>query len=327
MKTTYTFFSVLLLFTLGRAQNLNDGLRGFYTFTGFNNTDDTSGNDQHGTLHGAATVLDNFVLTVPEDDVSYLELPHQLLDGAEDFTVSFQVSLGNIHTGTSDQLPVNAIVMGARDGMPNAFAITYRGITQQMQITIDDVGYLVDTELEQGVEYCIAVTRHDGMVRYYQDGEELGPGQYLPTPLGIAPGSLVVGQELDCVGGCFLWYQSMSGTLDYLRIYDRAIDPVEAPLLCREPEPTATATLPTDAVQLFPNPVRDGHLVLRANVPFARGTVRLYDLRGRTVLTTPVRHTAKSIHVGNLPSGTYLVQVATDAGIWAGKVLLLTPVP
>ena len=66
--------------------------------------------------------------------------------------------------------------------------------------------------------------------RFYINGQEVTGG--FPAPFwpdgdlvatSVYPGALLVGQEQDCHGGCFEYYQRLIGPIDDLRFYERVL--------------------------------------------------------------------------------------------------------
>lgn len=74
-------------------------------------------------------------------------------------------------------------------------------------------------------------------------------------------------------------------------------------------------------LEVFPNPTAAGFTV-RASAEFPVRSVRLFDLNGRRVLDVrDINTTSRFISRGNLPRGTYLLQVQFDEGSTTTKLL------
>ncbi len=75
-------------------------------------------------------------------------------------------------------------------------------------------------------------------------------------------------------------------------------------------------------LEVFPNPVSDGFTVRTAeNHPIR--SLRIMDINGRVVMNlTEVNATSRFVNRGNLPRGTYLLQLQSDEGTTARKLIL-----
>ncbi|OWY25400.1 T9SS C-terminal target domain-containing protein [Sphingobacteriales bacterium UPWRP_1] len=71
-------------------------------------------------------------------------------------------------------------------------------------------------------------------------------------------------------------------------------------------------------VALYPMPAKE---TLYLTMPYAQGTLSLYNMQGEHILTTPV--TAHSqLPVGNLPRGMYIAQIKTEHTQTSRKIIL-----
>ena len=65
------------------------------------------------------------------------------------------------------------------------------------------------------------------MGRLYIDGVLLYSRTNPVGSLNVPPGGLMLGQEQDCVGGCFDPTQAFDGLIDEVEIFNRALDALE----------------------------------------------------------------------------------------------------
>ncbi len=73
----------------------------------------------------------------------------------------------------------------------------------------------------------LAYTRAGSIGTFYIDGILVDARTTPADPLEVGPGGLLMGQEQDCLGGCFDPIQALHGAVDELTIYDRALDEFE----------------------------------------------------------------------------------------------------
>jgi hypothetical protein len=66
-------------------------------------------------------------------------------------------------------------------------------------------------------------TNTDGSVRIYKDGVLVYSNSLSAGTVLASPGSLVIGQEQDNVGGGFSEVQSFLGTIDEIKIYNSVL--------------------------------------------------------------------------------------------------------
>jgi len=78
--------------------------------------------------------------------------------------------------------------------------------------------------INDGAWHHIAFAREGSTVRLYIDGVLLDSGTFPVGSLDIRPGGMVLGQDQDCVGGCFDPNQAFDGLIDELEIFNRALE-------------------------------------------------------------------------------------------------------
>ncbi|MCF8250768.1 MAG: gliding motility-associated C-terminal domain-containing protein [Saprospiraceae bacterium] len=208
-------------------------LSAFYDFQG--DVLDQTGHGHHGILTGAATVEN--VLNIPADQQSAVVLPNELLHEVMDFTVACRVKFHAFQVSGAD--PINIIINGFSDN--NAFVIGYRKLANIVHLTFGGIGTDVplNTQLVENQWYCFVFTRSDGFGKIYIDGEIVGSAIPIEnSPLEID--ALVLGQDQDCLAGCFASNQSLNGQLDNLRIFQRVLSDEEVGSFCQTSSIKAT---------------------------------------------------------------------------------------
>ncbi len=232
-KIRIALLLVLTTFFLQAQNNLNQGLLAVYSFDGC--TEDLTASANDGILTGSATASD--ALQIPRDDTSALLLNGTFLNGLSDFSIAFQVTFTAFNTTGSPQTPLNTILSGANATQLKALVLAYDASENTFLITINGNTYEVPNVsfiLQQS--YCIQVIRRNNVVHLYINGVKTGAGATENSPLQITANTLVIGQDQDCLGGCFTDYQSLNGNLDNLRFYNRALSDTELSAYCTDPD-------------------------------------------------------------------------------------------
>ena len=214
----------------------------YYPFNG--DASDASGNEYHGVLSGPEPGEDRFgneagalVFQGTEDRI---DLPHEVLDGLRDVSVSLWLKTTN-----SGQ---QAVVSGANRSN-NEYLIYLPREEQFILFSHGRAGRLhhecaVNVEpMADGRWHHIVWVRNvtEGYSDFYVDGagrtnlcRDL---EY--RELAIEEGGLVLGQDQDRLGGGFAADQAFQGSLDDLWIYDRALTAAEVQALRGKVEPGA----------------------------------------------------------------------------------------
>jgi hypothetical protein len=205
-----------------------EGLEAFYNFEGDASDQSSAGND--ATLGGGATA--NGELVVGDNATDFLSVPSTVMDGLVDFTVTAWVRL-DVLRNQSRQL-----ISGANAQEDNALLFWYREQTDEWLVGINngDSAFMVDSTIEDMDWHHVALVRSGTSALLYLDGTQLGDAVTVAgDALDIDPGGLIFGQDQDEVGGGFDEGESWGGSVDNLRIYDRALSADEVALVFAEP--------------------------------------------------------------------------------------------
>ena len=208
-----------------------------------NANDDAGG--YHGTLTGKATfapgtVGQAFSLTTADDGI---RLPNQAVDGLSDIT--FVAWIKTTLAGV-------ALISGANSGADNEYLLllgeglaakrdtVWLGIKSKgsaQTLTLKTPG------INDGKFHHLAwVRRSDGENDLYLDRALVGTGNLPTGPLSIDANGLWLGQEQDCLGGCFDESQAFAGLIDEVGIYGRALFPAEIMAIYDAGKPALTPT-------------------------------------------------------------------------------------
>lgn len=204
------------------------GLEAFYSFEGDASDQSNAGND--ATLGGGATADGELVMG--DNDTDFLSVPSAVLDGLVDFTVAAWVRLDVLRNENRQ------LISGANAQEDNALLLWYREQTDEWLVGINsgDSAFAVDSTIEDMDWHHVALVRSGTSAVLYLDGAQLGDPVVVPgDALDVDPGGLIFGQDQDEVGGGFDAGESWAGSLDNLRIYNRALSQAEVALVAAEP--------------------------------------------------------------------------------------------
>jgi hypothetical protein len=200
------------------------GLVAEYLFNG--NANDESGNGNHGTLYGNASVAS--VLKIGDNIEDYMTVPHTVLNGLGDFTISLFIKLNTIHREGRD--PGHAIISCSRINEDNAFLLFHNFNLKAWEFSIEDSRQTLptDTTIFDKEWHSLIFMRNGTNGFLYTDGKALYT--YVGgITLNIGAGGIIIGQEQDLVSDTVYLEQSQSlaGEIDNLRIYNRALSDKE----------------------------------------------------------------------------------------------------
>ena len=304
----------------GMAQvNLDSGLIAYYPFS--EGANDESGNNYHGTLLGEAFA--NQTLVILPNDSNVLELPAVVMDGLTDFTISCRVKFYAFNL-TANNTPRNWLISGARGGggvnPDNALTIEYTHNQEKLGIRIEEGNRdEFSVSLETDTWYCLIVSRSGNQVEMTVNGLSLGSKQTTTQPVNIDAGGLFVGQDQDCLGGCFDPNQTLNGELDELRFYNRVLSTLEKTAICQS---FSTGLEVGAQVPLIWVSSSSSLGYFRLYSPQAAiRSLDLLDLSGR-YLTNTLEHGLHEAWGHTNHRGWALIRVRTDRGVWVQKIWL-----
>jgi hypothetical protein len=208
---------------------LSDGLVAHYKFEG--NTNDSSGNGNHGTEYGGVSYVDGMVgksvyLKTPSDYIisnNKLELNNftfslfaNLEQDMEDTTYTGQY-------GKSNTIINGVIENGSPGGRENSFSLHWN--SGELKFNDSNREQVKSQQDILNKWKYITITRNDGEMSLYLNGSVVSTIDTSNKIMNIY--NIAIGKEFDCESGCFEDSQSLLGQIDDLRIYNRALSEVE----------------------------------------------------------------------------------------------------
>ncbi len=211
------------------------GLVAAYTFS--QNANDKGPNHYHGVGRGLVTFNDT--LAVPNDYDSFVTLPAQAFNGLGDFTIYCKFKFLTINSD------LNLLFSGATPASANYFTLYYVWRQGEWGFSYQNMNYTFRAAIPQAKRwYCLMFTRTNNTFSLYIDGVKASNELVIDNqPLHFGTAGLVLGQEQDCVGGCFEANQNLNGKLDNFCVFNRALTTEEIAGDCIDPV-TITEPLP-----------------------------------------------------------------------------------
>ncbi|MEZ5596734.1 MAG: LamG-like jellyroll fold domain-containing protein [Pseudomonadales bacterium] len=209
--------------------NLTFDAAAYYRFDEAGIIRDASGNGFTGTLSASPAPV---IATGHEGSGlefnganDYVSLPNTLLDGQDD--VSLAVWFKTTAT-------YGTLISGANSSNDNEFTLLMQDPTSIRFFDGESTGGLHTftglPTLNDGAWHHVIIVRDStaNQMVLYVDGVSYGAFARVMNPLQIDPGGLLLGVEQDVVGGGLDAAQDLDGSLDSLRIFDRALTATEA---------------------------------------------------------------------------------------------------
>lgn len=208
--------------------NLNDGLMLDLHFN--NNTLDASGNSFNAELQGTFFGMDRFGncdYALGFD--SYLQLANikeESFNDLVDFTVSIWVKHENTVFGT-----FLSIANSSRDNELNLNIDQNGRISSNIrnQANVPGIAIVGTRDINDGQWHHVILTRNGltGEAAIYIDGV-FNTSKVMPLgKIEVGLKGFVLGNDQDCLGGCYSQNQQLIGRLDDLRVYNRVVNAQE----------------------------------------------------------------------------------------------------
>ena len=280
------------------------------------NVNDYSGNENHGIVNGAANV-DPGYLEIGYNDDDYIDIPVSALNGLNEFTISYNFKLNAFNTtGTS---PTNTFIAGTAAGVEHAFAISYEKSSDAFEIAINNLGGIIPATINEGEWYCVTITWENDTVTLSLDGVQLPDYLVFPDdPISLT--FLEIGQEIDCISGCFAENQSLNGSMDNLIIMD-CIEFIE----CKQFPVGVINEEAIGDLKVYPNPAGEV-LWVEWGVQVENSIIQITDIQGTVIYTQNINLGGKlktTINIGNLVPGVYQISIINiNNGYLAGQSIV-----
>lgn len=283
-----------------------------YKFNGNVLDDGTFGNN--GTINAGATVASN-ILEIGYNNDDYINIPVAAADGLVDFAISFNFYLNELNINGSS--PTNTFIAGTDGINMGEFALSYEASSNAFEIAIHEVGGIIPASISANEWYCVTFYRSYDSVWIELDGVMLPTVISLP----VGPISLVfleIGQEIDCVDGCFAENQSLNGKMDNLIIQGCAEQ-----IACSEPS-VGIETIINSDIGVYPNPVSD-FIYVELPKSLSVDNISIMSSTGQIVktITKPISSSVYEIDMTNELPGVYFLQFKNEEAFWSKQIVVV----
>ncbi|GAB4487935.1 MAG: hypothetical protein OHK0019_03580 [Saprospiraceae bacterium] len=288
----------------------------YYPFSG--NANDVSGNQLHGQLSGGTLIFNDLWGN-----------PHSaaLLDGVNDVVIVQNDPKLNVEDAISVScwfkatlLPDNETFLLSHGSWQNRWKIS---ITPEQKIrwTLNSLVSIGDLDSQIDVQkdsiYHVTATYDGSLLALYLNGE-LHSYKPLTGKIRTAVVPFLMGQMLPGETA-----YNFKGTLDEVKIFDRALTP-EAAKTLYENSPVSTDKLhkQTMSLAITPNPVSETLTVRLPETTDKTALFSVFDLNGQLVSEQKiVPGTTLELNVKNWKSGFYIAVFKSDSAVGKGRFM------
>jgi hypothetical protein len=229
MKTKLTLFVAVLavaLFGMGCASTLDEGLVAYYPFNG--DANDATGNKLHGFLEGPTPTANRF--GKPNQAIAFdgkddgVSLPNQLFNKLDAFTYSTWLNLdisdkSQTILSLANKNEQNALTILLEDAK---FRLWFRQEVRA-SLSVSPVSFV-----KQWKQIVVTRGASSATFKVYINGVQKSNLTFSKNvAVVVDPRGAWLGQEQDSVGGGFEVRQAFHGSMDDVRIYNRALSGAE----------------------------------------------------------------------------------------------------
>lgn len=292
MKNSITLFALVCLSGALKAQIVA------YTFSG--DATDVSGNGNNGTLSAGTPATT--ALKIGNNNTNYLNVPAAVVDGLENFSVVFKIQFTGFHI--SGASPTNHIFSGSSSGCVQCFGFSYEKAMNSWRLAFNGTTLnWTDPIIESKKWYCISIVKDGSSITLYKNGISLGT-QTLATIIDVT--SFVIGQEDDCVGGCFVANQSAWAHIDNFQVWE--IPKTDCTININEFTVEGDQRIIEDVEEdiiIYPNPAMDEISIDNFSSDDINYSIRILDIQGKEVYVN--NSFIGNINISNFTSGVYAI--------------------
>lgn len=216
--------------TIELTVDLESSLIASYLFE--NNIEDESVNLFHGEISGDL-VFNSYngghAIEIQDDRFNWFFLPYEVCNDLQDFTFSAFLQINVLNKD-------NNLLSGANSVQANEINFGYNSIEDvkgnglhgkgwRLIIGGQEYYYAENKIMDDKSWHHVAVVREGNKSRLYIDGDLIGDEISISDKrINLSENGLIIGQDQDCVGGCFQDQQNWAGGIDELNIYNEALD-------------------------------------------------------------------------------------------------------
>lgn len=208
-----------------------DDIVAHYPFDG--DAKDLGPNELDGSVYGATPTEDKFgrmgqALHIENEE--HILLDHRLLDGATNFSVSVWLCFDKLNWPNKYQNkrhPGNSIISVSNNETINEFLFAAGICSEWIGGNFKGKRYgwhsFKGYPVEENIWHHYVLLRNGNNAHLYVDGINVSTQRVSAAPLSSSQHGTIIGQEQDSVGGSFEGYQSLTGSIDDLLVFQRAL--------------------------------------------------------------------------------------------------------
>ncbi|MCP4411946.1 MAG: choice-of-anchor D domain-containing protein, partial [Gammaproteobacteria bacterium] len=214
---------------------ISNSLIAYYQFEG--DVSDASGNGHTGTLLGGATITDH--LSIGQNNTDALELPHTIMNGVGDFTISANLRLADVYSNHA-YVWITCATNSEIDRIQIVYSNSSVPDLWTGRINSDQFIFEINNIMENLNWHHVVFQREGDIGRIFIDSDYFVSYTTVnDQPILVDAGGFIVGQHQDALGVFNNSNESWAGDVDELRIYNYALTAQEIQLLYNTP-PTVT---------------------------------------------------------------------------------------
>lgn len=313
------FLAVFLFFLSLSISGQNAELIGYFPFD--NDLEDYSGNNNNGTELGTLFYSEEtgcVSLNIANNAMNGVQLNPNLINGLSDFSISFYGRISEFNNS-------NNFLSGASSTSANDLLISYNSVgTYPVDGWIFRIGnepyFFAENELMNDFDWHhIVINRSGNTASLYIDNVKIGDDVPVSARVFDIPEmGLVLGQDQDCIGGCFQVDQNWSGGVDELRFYDGALSITEIDSLYKLTfcNPTNTVLFEEEnEFNVFPNPASN-NITIEALNSENKYQVALFAMDGKLVLEEKLNNERVVLELNQIQkSSMYILVFYDESGV------------
>ncbi|MEM9916777.1 MAG: LamG-like jellyroll fold domain-containing protein [Bacteroidota bacterium] len=231
----------------------------------------------------------------------------EVFDRLRDFTISVRVRIDDLNSN-------NTLISCSNLQVADELVLSYNAVDDDLDdgvhLIIRDDRHIFQRDFILGDMqwHHVAVTRQEDIATLYIDGNQIGdPLTVSDRVLAVAFNGFIIGQDQDCLTGCFEPDQSWAGDVDELQVFSKALSRAEILQLDCLRSSTNDIGLPF-SYNLQPNPFTAQFSALLP--PLAEVSYELWSAQGQLIEQGQLRGSSQQqISVGEQPAGIYYLRL------------------
>lgn len=285
-----------------------NGLIGYYPFTG--NANDQAATASNGTVSGATLVADRFgnqSSAYSFDGVSdYISIPATKYL-VNTYTYSFWLKVASSSSSAQYIMSIGSPAISGAEGYAAGIGGNKGIYYGSYSVNGSNLGKSMSSPPVLDQWYHVCITRSSSQFSLYIDGKIVDS-----TSTGGSNPQYGTGSYAFLVGTRFNKTYYLDGSLDDLRIYNRAVSATEAKALYNETNTNSNPRVYVNSIKIYPNPTTDKITIDNGDfAKYSEYTVKILNSTGVEVYSSSVNQKQFIVDFSKFgsTSGIYFVHV------------------